>query len=128
MATPRSARRRASLAFLVLLLPTAGRAAGLPIQVVDVSSPVARGANAVISIRTRPIARCTLKVDYMSAKTGKVDGSVTFGPHGQIADLEGRVAWQWPVPAKASPGPAPVLLSCEKGADKGELRTSVEVR
>lgn len=127
----RSGMRRELLllaAFFTLSAPGgAVRAAELPISVVSVSSPVAASANATIFIRTSPGARCWGTVDYKSAgtKPGKM------GPRdleAQIADMEGRAAWRWPVDERAVPGRWPILVTCEKGGTTSELRTHFEIR
>ena len=103
------------------------RAAELPISVVSISSPVAAKANATIFIRTSPGSRCWGAVDYKSAgtkprKMGRRDLDA------QIADMEGRAAWRWPVDERTVPGRWPIVVTCEKGGTTSELRTHFEIR
>jgi hypothetical protein len=103
------------------------RVAELPISVVSISSPVSAKANATIFIRTSPGARCWGTVDYKSAGTKpRKMGPLDLDP--QIADMEGRAAWRWPVDERAVPGRWPIVVTCEKGGTTRELRTHFEIR
>jgi hypothetical protein len=45
----------------------------------------------------------------------------------KVASGSGRVSWTWRVGSNTTPGRWPIVVTCEKGNDHGELRTSFEV-
>ena len=97
-------------------------AAELPISVVSISSPVAPFSDATIEIQTSPQANWSITVIYKSGP------SRARGLYPQTADRKGRVMWVWRVGSRTTPGRWPIVVTCEKGGDRGELRTSFEVR
>ncbi len=127
---PRSSIGRGLLLAAVLTLCAEGalvRAAELPISVVSLSSPVAPRGNATMFIRTSPGARCRATVEYKSTRL-KPRKTEPRDLDAQIADMEGRAAWRWPVGESAVPGRWPIVVTCAKGSATSELRTYFEIR
>lgn len=112
------------LAALVLLLSFVSPvlAADLPVSLVSLSSPIAPFADATLQIQTTPGANCRITVLYKSGP------SRAKGLFPQSADAQGRIAWTWRVGSNTTPGRWPIVVTCEKSGDEGELRTSFEVR
>ncbi len=76
--------------------PTAS--SGLSIEVVSLTSPIAPGGRASLTIKTTPGAACTITVYYKSGPS-QAQG---LGP--QTADSNGSVTWSWKVGSKTTPG------------------------
>ena len=111
------------LALLLLLAIASPLGAGeLPISLVSLSSPVVASRDASIQIQTSAGAKCSITVIYKSGP------SKAKGLSPQTADGRGRVGWRWRVGSNTTPGRWPIVVRCERGGDKGELRTSFEVR
>lgn len=115
---------RAPLLSAVLLLATVTTlwAADLPVTVVSLSSPVAPFSDAIVEVRTTQGATCRITVRYKSGP------SQAKGLIPKTADNGGRIVWQWRVGSSTTPGRWPIEVVCEKGEDRGEVRTSFEVR
>jgi hypothetical protein len=119
-------RRRAGslqtvvLALLVLTAP--GWTAALTVSLVHLSSPVAPFSDATIQVKTVPGAACTITVLYKSGPS-RARGLVP-----RAADRSGFVEWQWRVGSNTTPGQWPVVVTCEQGGERGELRALLEVR
>jgi hypothetical protein len=79
-----------------------GATAVLPppsIEVDDITSPAARGAEATLRIITRPGVKCEVKVLIFGPDTLPSDG---LGP--TTADKDGVCSWTWTVPDNVVPG------------------------
>lgn len=78
-------------------------------SVQTLTSPVAPGANASISVKTNPGSKCTIEVVY--------DGtaSADSGLSPKDADEYGVVSWTWTVDASAPLGVWPVEVTCVYG-------------
>jgi micrococcal nuclease len=112
-----------ALAVLLLaVLPGLAGAAALVVSLVQLSSPVAPFSDAMISVKTLPAASCTIAVLYKSGP------SRAKGLGAKMADGSGVVEWRWRVGSSTTPGQWPVVVTCERGSDRGELRTMFEVR
>jgi hypothetical protein len=109
-------------ALLLLGLHGLAWAAGLPVALVHLSSSVARFTDATIQVKTTPDAACSITVLYKSGP------SRAKGLDPRLADRSGFVVWRWRVGSSTTPGQWPIVVTCEKGGDRGELRTSFEVR
>ena len=124
--TPRRSGRPYPLA-LGLTLCVAGlqfgpaQAADLLITLISVTSPAAPFSDATLTISTTPGANCSIVVRYKSGP------SRAKGLLPKMASSSGRVSWTWRVGSNTTPGRWPIVVTCEKGADHGELRTSFEV-
>jgi len=109
------------VSFLLLALGGPIWAADLPISVISLSSPVAPYDDATLEIQTRPGASCGISVLYKSGPS-RAGGLIP-----QTADSKGRIAWRWRVGSNTTPGRWPIVVTCQKDGDAGELRTSFEV-
>jgi hypothetical protein len=92
---------------------------GVGIQVL--TSPLAPGSNASISIHTYPKATCTIKVTYnevAAADTGLRD---------KTADEYGLATWSWSVPADTPLGTWPVWVICSHHGLTGQVRGDLVV-
>lgn len=107
---------------LLLSLVNPGLAADLFLSLVSLSSPVAPFSDATIQIQTKPGANCSISVFYKSGL------SRAKGLSPQVADSKGRISWRWRVGSNTTPGRWPIVVTCEKDGDAGELRTGFEVR
>lgn len=84
--------------------PAANAKASASIQML--TSPVAPGANASISVKTNPASKCTIKVEYN--KVPSTDSGLTA----KTADEFGMVSWTWTVDETAPLGKWPVKITC----------------
>ena len=69
------------------------------IRVEDITSPVARGGEATLTITTRPGVRCELRVLFYGPTTLPREGL-----ENKTADAEGVCSWTWVVPEDVVPG------------------------
>jgi hypothetical protein len=92
---------------------------GVSIQVL--SSPVAPGGNASLTIRTRPDAACSITVTYKDQK------STDTGLIPKTADEFGTVQWTWTVESSRPVGKWPVDVTCALGEMSGYVRGDLEV-
>lgn len=106
---------------LVGLQLAPARAADLLVTLISVTSPAAPFTDATLTISTAPGANCSIVVHYKSGPS-RAKGLVP-----KAASGSGRVSWTWRVGSITTPGRWPIVVTCEKGADHGELRTSFEV-
>jgi len=116
---------KVSVSVIVLLLALTASAiwaADLRVSVVSLSSPAAPSSDATLEIQTTPGATCTITVQYKSGPS-RAKGLVP-----NVADSKGRVGWLWRVGSNTTPGKWPIIVSCSKGEERGELRTAFEVR
>jgi hypothetical protein len=97
------------------------RAADLLITLISVTSPAALFSDATLTISTSPGANCSIIVHYKSGPS-KAKGLIP-----KVASSSGRVSWTWRVGSNTTPGRWPIMVTCERGADRGDLRTSFEV-
>jgi hypothetical protein len=106
---------------LVGLYLDPARAADLPITLISVTSPAAPFTDATLTVSTAPGANCSIVVHYKSGPS-RAKGLVP-----KVASSSGRVSWTWRVGSNTTPGRWPIVVTCEKSMDHGELRTSFEV-
>jgi hypothetical protein len=97
------------------------RAADLLNTLISVTSPVAPFTDATLTISTTPGTNCSIVVHYKSGPS-RAKGLVP-----KVASSSGRVSWTWRVGSNTTPGQWPIVVTCDKGAEHGELRTSFEV-
>lgn len=76
------------------------------VSVQSLTSPVTRGDNASVTIKTNPGSWCTITVVY--DKTASTDSGLT----GKTADDFGSASWTWTVDATAPLGKWPVTVTC----------------
>jgi len=111
-----------SLIFCVVGLQLGlAQAAEVPITLISVTSPAAPFTDATLTISTSSGANCSIVVQYKSGPS-RAKGLVP-----KVANSSGRVSWTWRVGSNTTPGRWPIVVICEKGLDRGELRTSFEV-
>jgi hypothetical protein len=96
-----------------------GAKVGASVQII--TSPVASGANASITVKTNPDSSCTIKVVY--DKTASTDSGL--GP--KKADEYGMVSWTWTVEATAPAGKWPVKVTCVKGDKSAVVQGDLKV-
>lgn len=96
-------------------------AADLLITLISVTSPAIPFTDATLTISTTPGATCSIVVRYKSGPS-RAKGLVP-----KVAGGSGRVSWTWRVGSNTTPGRWPIVVTCQKGGDHGELRTSFEV-
>jgi hypothetical protein len=97
------------------------RAADLPVTLISVTSPAAPFSDATLTVSTAPGASCSIVVHYKSGPS-RAKGLIP-----KVASSSGRVSWTWRVGSNTTPGRWPIVVTCEKGADHGDLRTSFQV-
>ncbi len=94
------------------------------VAVQSLSSPVAPGENASLTIRTKPTAICHVEVSYTGVPTTTRDS----GLGDKKADEFGVVIWSWTIPTTAQKALSPVSVRCELDDKSGEFKTAVDVR
>jgi hypothetical protein len=97
------------------------RAADLLITLISVTSPAAPFTDATLTVSTAPGANCSIVVHYKSGPS-RAKGLVP-----KMVGGSGRLSWTWRVGSNTTPGRWPIVVTCEKGADHGELRTAFQV-
>lgn len=118
----RPAVRLAPAILLLLALHGLAWAAALPVALVQLSSPVAPFTDATIQVKTVPGTACAIAVLYKSGP------SRAKGLDPRTADRSGFVSWRWRVGSNTTPGQWPVVVTCERDGNRGELRALLEVR
>src|SRR6266508_3237868 len=103
---------------LVTLQSGPVRAADLLITLISVTSPAAPFTDATLTISTTPGASCSIVIHYKSGPS-RAKGLIL-----KVGNSSGRVSWTWRVGSNTTPGRWPIVVTCDKGADHGELRTS----
>jgi hypothetical protein len=99
----------------------AGLAAALPLDLLQLTSPVARSAMASLTIQTAAAAHCTIQVRYRSGP------SKARGLEPATADSEGKITWSWRVGYRTGVGNWPIEVACESAANKAHRSASVTV-
>src|SRR5712692_6482832 len=97
------------------------RAADLLITLISVTSPAAPFSDATLTISTTPGSNCSIVVRYKSGPS-RAKGLIP-----KVASSSGRVSWTWRVGSNTTPGRWPIVVTCDRGMDRGELRTAFEV-
>lgn len=72
-----------------------------------VTSPIAPGDNAMISIKTNPTSSCKISILYNNV------AAVDSGLSARKADNFGTVNWAWTVPKGTPYGSWPITVTCE---------------
>lgn len=109
-----------------LLDPVVGKRKMAPDAAVNVSvqtltSPLEPGMNALITIKTNPEAKCTIKVIY--DKTPSTDSGLVE----KIADEYGVVNWTWTVEQTAPLGVWPVTVTCANEKKSGVVSADLKL-
>lgn len=101
------------------LSPTAD---SLSVTIISVTSPIERGNEATVKVKTAAAAKCTITVTYSSGK------SQASGLERKTANAKGRVSWTWTVGGSTKPGKYPVDISCKKDGVEGTASTKIKVK
>lgn len=94
----------------------------LDVGLISLTSPVAAGDDASITVWTVPAARCHITVHYKSGLS-KAKGLVA-----KLADMQGRVSWTWQVGLRTTPGAWPIVVTCSHAGREGTLQIRFVVR
>ena len=86
------------------------------VSVTVLTSPIKAGSNASITIKTKPLAACSIKVEY-DKKPGTDGGLVP-----KSADDYGVATWTWTVEPGRPPGTWPVDVTCARDGKSGYVR------
>ncbi len=115
----RARRLTVTLAALVALL-VAGVVQGsaAKVRLVRITSPIATGSNATLTVAVTPASACAITVTY-STGPSRAKGL------GRKRAVNGRVSWTWKVGSQTTPGRWPIAVNC---GPAGSLRTSFVVR
>lgn len=106
--------------------PTVDESAPVGVAVQTVTSPVPRGSNASIAIRTRPKAACSIQVTYsLDGDKDKVSHDGGLIP--KNADEYGTVSWTWTVESSRPVGSWPVEVTCAYKSKWGYGKQMLEV-
>ena len=82
------------------------------IEVVSLTSPIERGGEASITIKTNSKVKCTITVYYKSGK------STAQGLEDKVSDSSGNCSWSWKVGTNTTPGDWKIVLTAEGAEDK----------
>lgn len=99
--------------------PAANAKVGASVQ--SVTSPVAPGSNASITIRTTAEALCTISVIYDEVP------STDSGLKPQVADDFGIASWTWTVGPAVPVGKWPVKVTCARDKQSGVVQADLVV-
>jgi hypothetical protein len=86
-----------------------------------ITSPVAPGANASITVKSNAGSNCTIKVVY--DKTASKDSGLIP----KVADEFGMVSWSWTVEASAPVGKWPVKVTCANTKNSAMVQGDLKV-
>lgn len=94
-----------------------------------ISSPLAPGDTASITVKTNPEATCVITMTY--GKPGEEDKqSAASGLADAVADIYGVVEWEWQVEDYRPEGKWPVEITCKNpaGSKSGYYREYITVK
>lgn len=97
-------------------------AAVVGVSVQSLTTPVKPGANAAITVKTNPEAKCSISVKYKDVP------STDSGLSQKVADEYGLVSWSWGVEESAPEGKWPVDVTCANAKNSGMVRGDLEVK
>src|SRR5579859_597849 len=107
---------------LAIACAAAAAPAQMAVRVVSVTTPIARGTEGHLVVRTAPYAQCGASVQ---AQTDPGRTIASLPP--QSADPSGLVTFNVKVPGIAKPGPYPVTVSCQRGVKAAVTHLRVTV-
>lgn len=93
--------------------PPANVPIGSSIQ--SISSPIAPGSNASLTLRTTESAVCSIKVVYIDKTMHEIDRVSDSGLGDKTADDFGMVVWTWTMPAHAAIATWQADMTCVRG-------------
>jgi hypothetical protein len=76
------------------------------LEIVSVTSPISKGANATLTAKTSPNASCSITVYYKSG------ASEAIGLEPKTADASGMVSWTWKVASRTTSGTWKIVVIC----------------
>jgi len=94
----------------------------LSLQITSVTSPVNRGASAILNAKTSPGANCSIIVNYKSGP------SSASGLEPKNADISGNVSWTWKVSTSTASGSWNIEVNATLGEQTATQKTSFTVR
>lgn len=97
--------------------------ASFAVKIISVTTPVARGTEGHLVVRTAPYAQCGASVQAQS-DPGRTIASLPP----QTAGTDGLVTFSVRIPGIAKPGPYPVTVSCQRGARAAAAHLRVTVQ
>jgi len=86
------------------------------VSVTILTSPIKPGSNASISIKTKPLAACSIRIEYN--KQPSTDGGLVP----KQADEYGVVTWTWTVEPTRPVGKWPIDVTCAEEEKSGYVR------
>jgi len=92
-------------------VPVSDENAPVGVAIQTLTSPVPKGGNASISIKTRPQAACSIRVTY-STTPNQDQESKDGGLIPKTADAYGVAEWTWTVETSRPVGSWPVEVTC----------------
>lgn len=92
------------------------------VSITSITSPIERGNEATVKVKTVADAKCTITVTYSSGK------SQASGLERKTANAKGKVSWRWTVGGSTKPGKYPVDISCKKDGEEGAASTKIKVK
>lgn len=92
------------------------------LDVISVTSPVIKGNDATLTIKTMPGAKCTIAVYYKSGI------SKTSGLEDKVADSNGMVSWNWTVSTKTSSGTWNIVITADNEKETLIKKTTFTVK
>lgn len=104
--------------------PVVDEDAPVGVAIQTITSPVTRGKNASVAIRTRPEAACSIRVYYSDDKTKESEDG---GLIPKTADEYGVAEWTWTVESSRPAGKWPVYITCAYNTHWGVARATLEV-
>ncbi len=108
------------LLVILLALPAIAQPSFPPVSFTSVRSPVPRGGEGMVTIKTSPTTSCSISVIYASGPS-RASGLVR-----KNADAQGRVTWTWKVGTRTTSGLWPIVIECGT-ANITRVRTSFKV-
>lgn len=106
--------------------PVSDENAPVGVAIQTLTSPVAKGGNASISIKTRPQAACSIRVTY-SVTPNQDQESKDGGLIPKTADAYGVASWTWTVETSRPVGSWPVEVTCAYKAKWGYGKDMLQV-
>lgn len=91
------------------------------VSVSSLTSPVAAGSNAALTVQTNPGSTCTIAVVYNGVASK--DSGLAAKPVGAY----GVVTWSWTVEPTVPPGSWPVAVTCVYHGRSGVVQTNLQV-
>lgn len=107
---------------VALACAAAAAPAQLAVKVVSVTTPVVRGTEGRLVVKTAPYAQCGASVQAQT-DPGRTIASLPV----RAADPAGLVTFSVRVPGLAKPGPYPVTVSCQRGTSAAVTHLRVTV-